>query len=193
MINNQPKILIIAAEGFEESELVVPFDLWTRFGYKCQIVSLCGTERIKSKDGISIVPDILWNDFLAKYQDLKSVPNDFGAIFLPGGPGYLEYLKSNQLKNLVKIFKNSPKFLTAICAAPMVLDNWKIIENYKISVFPGFKDQIKNNEVIDQKSTIDRNVITGQNPAAVFAFSLNVIKAISGQEKSDSFKKMMRL
>ena len=70
------QILVLLADGFEETEFVVPVDLWRRAGFKVTVASVSGENLVDGLHGLKIQADVALS---------KLDPTDFDAVFLPGG------------------------------------------------------------------------------------------------------------
>ena len=67
------KVLVLLAEGFEESEAIVPIDVWRRSGFEVVTMALHGTFVTSSHH-------------IVVHADLSFDPEiDFDVLFLPGG------------------------------------------------------------------------------------------------------------
>ena len=52
------QILVLLADGFEETEFVVPVDLWRRAGFKVTVASVSGAEVVDGLHGIKVQADV---------------------------------------------------------------------------------------------------------------------------------------
>ena len=87
---NTAKIVILATDGYERSELRVPYDQLKAKGADVKIASIKDGE-IKSWDEKN------WGDSIAVDMSAKNVrANDFNALVLPGGQINPDVLRTNQ-------------------------------------------------------------------------------------------------
>ncbi len=98
-------------------------------------------------------------------------------------------LKENsRIIELVKEFNEKGKFIAAICAAPIVLNEAQVITDKKITSFPGVKDELLGckyqNEIVVQ----DGNLITSRGPATAMAFSLKIVENLTSEVVSNKLK-----
>ncbi|HSJ77388.1 MAG TPA: DJ-1/PfpI family protein, partial [Erythrobacter sp.] len=132
-------ILIIATDGFEESELLEPKRLLEESGAKVIIASL---ERgqikgWKGKDwGKSVSVDLLVDDV---------APDEYAALLLPGGQINPDILRMNDVViDLVRSFNEAGKPIAAICHAPWLLVEAKILEGRKVTGWPSIRTDLAN-------------------------------------------------
>ena len=107
------KILALLADGFEETEFVVPFDLWQRGGCEIVTASIKGSTDVTGAHGLPVqASTTLGQANLA----------DFDGIFLPGGGlGVKNLAASADVEKAVCTMNDADKWIFAICAAPLVL------------------------------------------------------------------------
>lgn len=110
------RILILATDGFEQSELLKPKEILEQAGHTITIASPEDGE-IKAWDkddwGKSVPVDITVDEVSQ---------SDYDALLLPGGQINPDKLRMNdQAVGLVKAFANADKPVAAICHAPWLL------------------------------------------------------------------------
>ena len=109
------KIAAILAEGFEETEFIAVTDLLRRASLDVLVVSSTGNLTVSGAHDFKIVADSLWDD--VEFEDVD-------CIFLPGGmPGVTNLQSNKKVVETVQRFAEQDKFICAICAAPLVLDD----------------------------------------------------------------------
>ena len=159
------KIAIFCANGLEECEALVVVDLLRRAKLEVDMISLEDTINIHSSHGISFKADKLIKDINHHSYD---------ALILPGGLAGTKTLSQNQtLISYLHEFKDNNKLIAAICAAPSIFIDNKLVDEGKFSVYPDFEHGLKTSSL---KVTVDNNVITGQGLGVVFEFAYEIIK-----------------
>ncbi|MDR0303617.1 MAG: DJ-1/PfpI family protein [Chitinispirillales bacterium] len=171
------KALIILADGFEEIEAITPIDLLVRAGIDVVTAGL-GKKEICGSHKIKIVVD----EILDKSKD------NFDAVILPGGPGHLNLMNSNDVLEIVKKFYENKKLCCAICAAPKVFDKAQILENKKYTCFPSMQKEIKSGNYCDDAVVCDGNIITSRSAGTAFDFSFAVIENLLNNNEAKSVK-----
>lgn len=73
------------------------------------------------------------------------------------------------------------KVLGAICIAPVILANAKVLEGKNATVFPDGADVLKQNgaNYIDVNVIVDGKIITGNGPEAAEDFGRALVKLLS--------------
>ena len=105
------KVLIALANGFEETEAIVPIDILRRADIDVRIAGVSGAD-IKGAHGIKVSADTA----------LDSLNEEFDALVLPGGsPGAENLSKSDRLKEIIKRMHLEGKIVAAICASPVLV------------------------------------------------------------------------
>lgn len=162
------RIMIIATDGFEQSELMDPKANLEDAGFETSVVSLEMGE-IKGWDkkdwGKSVTVD--------KTVDLVSAA-DFDGLLLPGGQINPDVLRMNdKVIELIREFDSADKPIAAICHAPWLLIEAGLVDGKTITSWPSVRTDLKNAgaKVVDQEVAEDGNLITSRNPDDIPAFS----------------------
>jgi protease I len=169
------KIAILAANGFEQSELEVPRDRLKAAGATVEIVSLQAGE-IKGWDKKD------WGRAVKVDKTLDQVsPNDYDALVLPGGqinPDLLR-VEDKALKFIKDIF-NQKKVVAAVCHAPWLLIETGIAKGRKMTSYKSIKTDVMNAGATweDAEVVTDNGVITSRNPGDLEAFSKKIIEEV---------------
>jgi 4-methyl-5(b-hydroxyethyl)-thiazole monophosphate biosynthesis len=108
----------------------------------------------------------------------------FDMVVLPGGlPGSEHLKKSSIVEKFVRSHFEEGHFIGAICAAPMALGAFGILQNKKATCYPGFESHLKGAEIQNTAVCVDGKVITSQGPATSPVFAFELLKLL-GEEKS---------
>ena len=168
------RVMIIATNGFEQSELMDPKANLEKAGFETTVVSL-GTGEIKGwnqKD---------WGDSVKVDKTVDQVTAaDFDGLLLPGGQMNPDILRMNDtVIDLVRQFNHAGKPIAAICHAPWLLIEADIVQGKTVTAWPSVRTDLKNAgaNVVDQEVAEDGNLITSRKPDDIPAFS----KAFIGQ------------
>lgn len=162
------KILILATDGFEESELFDPRQTLLDAGAEVTLASL-KTEDITGEKGgekgKSISPDLTVDDVDT---------GDYHALLLPGGVGNPDKLRANERAvEIVDEFFDDDKPIAAICHGPWLLAEADIIDGKRVTSWPSIRTDLANAgaEVVDEQVVIDGNIITSRKPDDIPAFT----------------------
>lgn len=162
-------VLILATDGFEQSELMQPKANLEDAGIKTTVVSLESGEIKGWKDGN-------WGDSVSVDLTLDEIENceGYDALLLPGGQINPDILRMNdRAVALVKDFDMAGKPIAAICHAPWLLVEADIVEGKTVTSWPSVRTDLKNagGNVVDSEVAQDGNLITSRNPDDIPAFS----------------------
>lgn len=161
-------ILIIATDGFEQSELMEPKRLLEEAGAKVTIASL--------KDGdIRGWNEKNWGESVPVDLKVGDVNvDDYDALLLPGGQINPDVLRmESKVIDLVREFDAADKPIAAICHAPWLLAEAKLIEGRTVTAWPSIRTDLANAgaAVVDEEVAIDGNLITSRKPEDIPAFT----------------------
>lgn len=170
------RVMILATDGFEQSELMKPKANLENAGFETTVVSLEKGE-IKGWDqkdwGESVTVD--------KTVDEISDCSDYDALLLPGGQMNPDILRMNERAvAIVREFDMAGKPIAAICHAPWLLAEAGLVKGKTVTSWPSIRTDLKNAgaNVVDKEAAVDGNLITSRNPDDITAFSKALIEML---------------
>ena len=162
------KIMILAAHGFEQSELEVPRDRLKAAGATVDIVSP-EKGQIKGWDKKD------WGRPVTVDRTLDQVSaDDYDAIVLPGGQINPDLLRINDdALKIIRAFYDQKKVVAAVCHAPWLLIEAGIVKGRRVTSYKSIRTDVINAGGVweDSKVVTDQGVITSRNPGDLEAFS----------------------
>lgn len=175
------RVLIIATDGFEQSELVEPKRLLEEAGAEVSVASL-KPGQIRGWDEKD------WGDSVGVDLTIGEVSaEDYDALLLPGGQINPDVLRTeHKVIDMVREFDAAEKPIAAICHAPWLLAEADIIEGHTVTGWPSIRTDLANAgaAVIDEEVVVDGNLITSRKPADIPAFTEALMAALN-MEKAD--------
>ena len=175
--------MIFLAEGFEESEALLPLDILRRGGLDAITVSVTSDRIVKSSHGVQVVADALISEISVE---------DVQMIILPGGlPGATNLDECQSLDKMIMDFASKGKSLAAICAAPMVYGKRGLLRGKKATCYPGFDKYLDGAEYTGVLVECVDNFILGKGPAAAAEFGFAILEKLAGREKANEVRKGM--
>ena len=166
------KILVLLADGFEDIEMFAAVDLWRRGKLDVDLASIDQME-VKTGRGITILADI-------HIDEVKK--EDYDLLFLPGGGGVKALDDSEKVRDLIRYFMKKKKYVTAICAAPLILGKMGILDNRVFTCYPTFERFAPDGKYTLSGVIQDGNVITGRGVGHVFDFALHILELLKGKD-----------
>ena len=169
------RVLIVATNGFEQSELTGPRDALNQAGIETVIASPESGE-IKGWQHTD------WGDSVKVDASLNSVSaGDFDALVLPGGQMNPDVLRTKpEAVQLVRDFLAAGKPVAAICHGPWLLVEADAVRGKTVTSWPSIRTDLRNAgaNVVDQEVAVDGLLITSRKPDDIPAFSKAVIEAV---------------
>jgi len=176
------------AEGFEEVEALCPLDLLRRSGVS--VVTVCVSDSGNELDvtgahGITVKADIS----LAEAAQMLHSRHDLEMVILPGGmPGTKNLDASSTVHDFITKAAETGAYLSAICAAPMILGKRGLLDGKRATCFPGFEEYLSKSE-IGGRVAVDGMFITSCGMGAALEFGLALVEALKGKETAEALSK----
>lgn len=175
----QARILIMATDGFEQSELMVPLQKLSDAGAKVEVAA--PKSRMKP-DEIRGWDKKDWGKSVKVDKDIESIdPSAYDALVLPGGQINPDKLRVEQKAiEIIRAFYSSGKVIAAICHAPWLLIEAGVIKGKKCTSYHSIKTDVMNagGQWRDEAVVTDQGVITSRNPGDLDAFVSKIIEEV---------------
>ena len=172
---DEARVLIMATNRFEESELFGPHEILLEKGAKVSLASL-------NRDPIqATVHDELGKTITPDLTIAEARAEDYDALLLPGGVGNPDRLRTEETAiALIKAFAAAGKPVAAICHGPWLLVEADLVRGRRVTSWPSIRTDLRNagGEVVDEAAVTDGNIVTSRKPDDVPAFTAALIAAI---------------
>jgi protease I len=173
MATSQRKVLLLAADQFEDMELLYPL---YRLAEEQIAVTVAGldSQPVTGKKGHGPVPVDTTVDQVAE--------SDFDALVIPGGFAPDKLRRSATVLDLVRAFDDSGKPIAFICHAGWVPISARILKGRRATSVGAIKDDMINAgaDWVDEATVIDGNLISARTPADLGPWMKALLGAIGG-------------
>lgn len=166
------KVLIPLAEGVEEMEAVIAIDVLRRAGFTVVTAGLQAGPLTASR-GVRLLPDTTLDAVRAL---------DFDALVLPGGKGVALLKQDARVLDAVRALHAAGRWVCAVCAAPLVVQEAGILVGRRVTCFPGVAAQLTATARLNDRVVVDDKLITSQGAGTSLEFALAIVRAVGGEE-----------
>ncbi len=162
------KALIVSADHFEDTELLVPYYRLKEEGFKVEVASV-SRRRIIGKHGYEVEVD----------KALRDVnPDDYDLLVLPGGKAPAALRKEPAALEIAKDFFRKNKPVAAICHGPQILTTAGVLTGRHATCYPSVADELKESGALyeDSEVVVDGNLVTSRQPADLPVFMQEMLR-----------------
>ena len=167
------KIAVLAADGYEQSELESPVEALKKEGATVEIISLKSGE-------IKAMKDHEWSNSVAVDKTVSDAKvSDYDALLLPGGVLNPDAVRADKdAVAFVKDFFTAHKPVAAICHGPQTLINAEVVNGVKMTSFEAISKDLQNAGAnwVDEEVVTDGNLTTSRKPEDIPAFNRRMIE-----------------
>ena len=166
----KPKVVMVLANNFEDSEAIEPKNHLEALG--ADVVTV-GPERgtVSGKKGATLEVERTFSEVS---------PDEFQMLVIPGG-GAPENLRIvDDAVEFTRRFVESGKPVGSICHGPQLLISADVLKGRTVTSVNKIRDDIKNagGNYVDEELVIDDNLITSRVPKDIPAFNDALGKAL---------------
>ena len=172
---DKSRILIIATNGFEQSELEVPRDQLRAKGATVDVATLDGKQIMGWKHtdwGRPAEADL-------KIADAKM--EDYTALVIPGGVMNPDKLRVDaDAMTIVKAFLAAGKVVAAICHGPWLLVQADALKGRQATSYKSIRKDVENAGAtwLDEKVVVDNGIVTSRSPDDLDAFVGKIVEEV---------------
>ncbi len=173
------QVLILATDGFEESEFTEPKKALEAAGAKVHVVAPASGQIkawAKTDWGRSYDVDVTLDEV---------EPEHYDAIVLPGGQINPDVLRTHEKAlSLIRHFAEHGKPVAAICHAPWLLVETGLAHGRKLTGYTSILTDLRNAgaHVLDEAVVVDDNFITSRNPDDLPKFNQAIIDLLASPQ-----------
>lgn len=156
-------IAALVGQGFEDVEYTKPAEAFRNAGHRVIVVGKAAGEEVKGKHGTSV---------RVERSAGEIAPDRFEALFIPGGHSPDNLRIDPAVVEFVRQFVESGKPIFAICHAPQLLINARVLQGRRIAGWPSLRVDIENAgaRYVDEPVVEDGNIVSSRMPADIPVF-----------------------
>lgn len=164
------KALIISADNFEDTELLVPYYRLKEEGIEVDIASI-KKGKIKGKHGYEVEANKLLNEIN---------PLEYDILVLPGGKAPETIRKEKVAQEIARNFFVTNKPVAAICHGPQTLISAGLLKGRHATCYRTVAEELKASGAIyeDKEVVVDGNLVTSRQPSDLPAFLREIMKKL---------------
>lgn len=162
------KALIISADHFEDTELLVPYYRLKEEGFKVDVASV-SRRKIIGKHGYEVEVD----------KTLRDVnPDDYDLLVLPGGKAPSSLRKEQAALEIARDFFRKNKPVAAICHGPQILTTAGVLTGRRATSYASVAAELKEAGALyeDSEVVVDGNLVTSRQPSDLPAFMQETLR-----------------
>jgi len=173
------KAALLIADGFEDAEAVIIYDILKRMNIDIDIISCSASTSLSGYFSLSIVADKIMGDVVDSHYD---------AVIIPGGPASTVSLSTNKcVIDFLNKHDLSEAWICALCSAPArVLGANGLLKNRKYTCSGELWRDCQDGHYIGENVVVDGNLITGKGLGVSFDFAFMIAEKMLGEHESVS-------
>lgn len=164
------KALIISADHFEDSELLVPYYRLQEEGLQVDVASI-SRGKIHGKHGYEVVVD----------KALRDVdPGAYDLLVLPGGKAPATLRKEPAAVAIAQDFMRSGKPVAAICHGPQILITAGVMQERHATCYHSVAEELQQSGALyeDRDVVVDGKLVTSRQPSDLPAFLREMVRLL---------------
>src|SRR5688500_7568449 len=178
------RIAVLATDGFELVELVVPANAMRLAGATVEVISIhpghirgMNLHEPASRVGVDLTLD-------------EARPNDYDGLVIPGGFVNPDLLRqSAAARAFVRSFADAGKPIASLCHGPWVLASAGLLDGRRLTSWPGLRDDLVNAGAtwLDEPLVHDGNLVTSRGPQDLKPFVTAITRLFADQDLEPDF------
>jgi len=165
------KALILSADNFEDSELLVPLYRLREAGFEVDIAS-DKRDNLRGKHGYEVQVNKLISEVAAA---------DYKLLLLPGGRAPAAIRNIPAVQEIARTFMNEGKPIAAICHGPQILISAGVLRGRKATCYKEVMTELREAgaQYEDSEVVVDGNLVTSREPKDLPAFNRELMRLIA--------------
>jgi protease I len=165
------KALILSANDFEDSELLVPYYRLLEAGYTVDVAA--------EKTGV--IHGLHGYEVSAVKSFADVVPEEYAVLILPGGKAPASIRKDPKANSIARHFIAGNKPVGAICHGPQTLISAGLLRDRRATCYRTVAEELQEAGALyeDSEVVVDGRLVTSRQPADLPAFMREMMKLLS--------------
>jgi protease I len=166
------RIACVLDSDFEDSEFQQPYQALQQEGHQVTVIGLEAGKELKGKKGQVTTKAEVGID--------RVKPEQFDALFIPGGSSPDHLRVDPRMVDFVKTFMDANKPVLAICHGPQLLMTARTVKGRTLTAWTTVQDDLSQvgANVVDEEVVVDGNLVTSRKPADIPAFVRESMKIL---------------
>jgi protease I len=170
------RVAVLAADGFEQSELMTPVEVLESCGAAVDVISPDG-EGIRGWDKTG------WGQKVAADASLEDAdPTAYDGLLLPGGVLNSDTLRTQKpAQDFARHFLNTKKPTFVICHGAQLLIDAGLVAGREMTSYPAISTDLKNAGAkwLDREVVVDEGFVTSRDPDDLPAFCVKMCEELA--------------
>ncbi len=168
------KALILSADDFEDSELLVPYYRMKEERIDVDVASI-RVGKITGKHGYQVTVD-------RSLEDVQ--PREYGILIIPGGRAPATLRMNEAALEIAASFLRTNKPVAAICHGPQLLVSAGLLKNRRATCYRSVAPELEQAEALyqDAEVVVDGKLITSRKPADLPACMREIMKMLKTKD-----------
>lgn len=164
------RALIVSADHFEDTELLVPFYRLEEEGLEVDVASIA-RGKIHGKHGYEVVVNKAMRDVSA---------DDYDLLVLPGGKAPATLRKEQAAVAIAQDFMRRNKPVAAICHGPQILITAGVMQGRRATCYHSVAEELQAAGALyeDREVVVDDKLVTSRHPADLPAFMREMVRLL---------------
>lgn len=184
-MNKESRVIMIVGNGFDETEVKVPFQYLEKHGIRVDVATVYRVPdvSIKGKNGYPLEPNV-------NIVDLTS--DNYDAVLLPGGHEGPDRVRGNDTAiAFVQDMNTKGNIVASICHGPWVLCTAEILAGRRATCYPAMKADLVHAGAtyVPEHVVVDGNLITADRPETSEAWCEAIVESLKNKRGNQTISK----
>lgn len=164
------KALILSANNFEDTELLVPLYRLREAGYTVDVASTT-RETIRGKHGYEVPVTKIFSEISSR---------DYDVLVIPGGKAPAAIRSDKTVQEIARNFVTEGKPIAAICHGPQILVSAGLLKGRRATCYSDVAKELKEIGALyeDSEVVVDGRLITARQPEDLPAFNRELMRML---------------